>query len=125
MKLNDKISRMKSLRDTYRMLDADAKALKEEYKLLEEEVIAELVDTEMTKAGNEVASVSLSEEDLPTVDPVQWEELREWIIENDYNELFPKKINSAPWRELVKMGVEIPFVTPYTKRKLSLSTNTK
>jgi hypothetical protein len=125
MSLNDKITRMKSLRDSYRHLDAESKALKEEYKEIEALVMAVLYETEMTNAGNDVASVSMSEEDVPSVDAVHWEEVREWLVENDYNECFPKKLNSAPVRELWNMGVEIPHVTRFTKRKLSLTTKTK
>lgn len=121
MSLNDKITRMKRLRDQYRHLDAESNALKDEYKLLEAQVISTLQDTEMTKAGNEYATASLSEQEMPTVDPMHWQEVREWLAERDYNDCLPRSLNAASVRELWSMGIEIPHVTRYAKAKLSLT----
>lgn len=123
MSLDEKLTRMKYLRDDYRRLDAEANALKAEYKLLEEAVLQELQDTGMTQAGNTVARASMSEEVLPTVDPVHWDEVHAWLLENGYTDCLPKKLNSSPIRELWAMGIEIPHVTGYTKHKLSLTSN--
>lgn len=121
MSLDEKITRMHYLRNDFRRLDAETKALKDEFKRLEDEVIQELVDTGMTRAGNAVATVSLSEEDLPSVDPEQWDELQEYLMENGYTECIPRRLNSAPVRALWQMGIELPGVSRYTKRKLSLT----
>lgn len=119
--LNETLTRMKRLRDEYRHLDAEAKALKESYRDLEQQVIQHLSDAEMTKAGNDVAVVSLSEEDVPSVDPERWEDVRSYLIVNGYTDCLPKKLNAAPVRELWAMGINIPHVQPFTKKKLSLT----
>jgi hypothetical protein len=121
MKLDEKLTRMKYLRDDYRRLEAEAKILKEEYKTLELEVMTELEDKDLNRAGNEVAMVALSEENMPTVDPIYWQEVRDWLTENDYTDCLPRRLNAAPIRELWAMGIEIPHVTPYVKKKLSLT----
>ena len=121
MSLNEKITRMKRLRDDYRHLDAESKALKEVYKDLESQVIAELEDTEMTTAGNTAAQASLSEELVPSVDPERWNEVREWFIENGYEDCLPSSLKAASVRELWQMGLDIPHVRQYSKKKLSLT----
>ena len=119
--LNSTLTRMKHLRDQYRHLDAESKALKEEYKALEMQVIEHLSDAEMTKAGNDLVTASMSEEELPTIDPMYWDEVREFLIENGYEDCLPRRLNSAPVKELWSMGIEIPHVTKYSRKKLSLT----
>ena len=119
--MEEKITRMKYLRDDYRRLDAESKALKDEYRLLEEEVVNLLKDDNLVTAGNSVASVSMSTEDVPTVDPEYWEELRQWLFDNGYADCLTKSLKAASVRELWAMGIELPHVSRFPKTKLSLS----
>jgi hypothetical protein len=91
-----------------------------EYAAEEARVLSQMTDDGVQTVGTANATVSRSEEDMPTVDAAHWEDVFKWIYDNGFFELFRKQLNAAPWRELIGLGEEIPHVTAFTKEKLSL-----
>ena len=95
--------------------------LKDHANALEDQIKTIMSDMALKKAGTELASISISETIVPTADPEHWNEIREWAIENDYQELLPRSLNQTSYRELLEMGIEIPHVTPFNKVKMSIT----
>lgn len=93
------------------------KPLKERKAVLENYLKATLeVGEKVSYVG--IGSVSMAEETQPSVQ--DWEALYDYIKENDAFYLLQRKVNSAPYRELLTMGDELAGVQPVTVRKLSV-----
>ena len=95
--------------------------LKEEVKALELEVVDSLNELGLSKAGTNTANISISSTIVPTVDSEFWTEIRQWIMDNDYDALLPRSLNQAAYRELVQMGIEVPHVESFEKMKVSVT----
>ena len=88
-------------------------------KELEHEIMS-LLDEQGTKSAgvNGVATVSISETIVPTVE--DWTSFHAYIRENNAFFLLNRATNAASYREALGLGNEIPGVTPFTKRSLSV-----
>lgn len=96
------------------------KALKERKTELENFLKATLeVGEKVAYVG--VGAVSMSEETQPSV--TDWDALYEHIKDNDAFYLLQRKVNAAPFRELISMGDTLAGVKPVQVRKLSVRKN--
>jgi hypothetical protein len=118
--LEDKIDQLYALKREASEWGALATELKDQARELENEVVETMQDAGLKRAGTDTAQISISSQVVPTVDTEHWEELRRWIMENDYQQLFPRSINQAAYRELVNMGIEVPHVDSFDKMKVSV-----
>ena len=118
--LHDKIDRAFYLRDEIRRFEAELKEMKAVLRHIEGDIMDLLEDGELSTAGTEKAKVSVSYTEVPSVDPNHWEDVWSFIMENGYTEVLRKQLNSTPWAELRKIGVELPHVTATQQRKLNL-----
>lgn len=93
------------------------KPLKERKAELENYLKATLeVGEKVSYAG--IGMVSMAEETQPSVQ--DWDALYEYIKENDAFYFLQRKVNGAPYRELLNMGEELVGVVPIKVRKLSV-----
>jgi hypothetical protein len=119
--LEVKIDKLYALKKESTEWGALATELKDQARELENEVVEIMQDSGLKKAGTDTAQISISSQVVPTVDTEHWEELRVWIMENDYQQLFPRSINQAAYRELANMGIEVPHVESFQKVKVSVT----
>lgn len=91
----------------------------QDIRYLTEECVVIMQDLGLTKAGTADATMSISYEAVPSVDTEHWDEVREWAVSNGYQQILPRSINAAPWRELRAAGVDVPFTEAYDKLKVS------
>jgi len=68
-----------------------------------------------------IGSVSMAEETQPAV--TDWEALYEYIKDNDAFYFLQRKINAAPFRELLSTGESLVGVSPIQVRKISVRKN--
>jgi hypothetical protein len=118
--MDELINHANALRLQVKNLRAEADALDKSLTKVEGVIMARMDDQGLTTSGTDRATVSISEEVLPQVDPAHWEEVWKHLFENGYTELMRKQLNSTSYRELLALGAEIPFVSPFTKRKLNV-----
>lgn len=118
--LESKIDRLQKLKEEIREWNALVNEMKTEANELESDITTIMSDLTLKRAGTKNASASLSESIVPSVDPAHWNDLRQWAVENDYQEILPRSLNQTSYRELLEIGIDIPHVEPYTKVKLSL-----
>ena len=118
--VESKIDRLFHMREDIRHMEAEVKAIKATYRAIEADVMDLLQDQNLAKIGTELATVSISETDVPSVDPDHWEDVWQFLMDNGYTECLRKQLNSTPWAELRKLGVEVPYVEAATQRKLNL-----
>lgn len=96
------------------------KTLKERKAELENFLKATLeVGEKVSYAG--IGSVSMAEETQPSV--TDWEALYEYIKDNDAFYFLQRKINAAPFRELLSTGESLVGVSPIQVRKISVRKN--
>lgn len=118
--IEERIDRLFYLREDIRRLEAEVKALKGMKTTLEHDILDYMEDEGLAKLGSELATVSVSITERPTVDSEQWPEVFRFLFENDLLEVLRKQLNSGPWEELKKQGVEIPHVSTFEDKKLNL-----
>ena len=118
MNTGDIITRLTQIRAFRRQLAAEDQRFKDEAEQLEDQLVAIAVDSGSTRFGNNEATVIISEETVPTVN--DWDALYTYIQENNAFHLLQRRINSAPWRELLELGQQIPGTEPTTLKKVNL-----
>jgi hypothetical protein len=118
--LEDLINRAFAMRESVRVHEAQGKEMKKILTALENDILDILEDQGVTKMGTSLATVSVSEQLSPTVDPLHWPEVFQYLFDNGYLELIRKQLNSGAWKELLQQGIEVPHVTPFLGRKLNM-----
>ena len=114
----DIIERMNQLRDEKRQLNAEIKALDDEYQELEAALLAAMDGQNTQIAATKRVHASISEQVVPTVE--DWDALYEYIKETDQLHLLQRRVATSAWRELLESGEQIPGTAPYKKRSVNL-----
>lgn len=118
--LESQIDSLYFMREQVRDLEEQVKTIKKVMSTLEKDILDTLEDQGLTKMGTNVATVSVSTNLSPTVDPEHWPDVFNYLFANGYIEVLRKQLNSGPWQELLKLGIEVPHVTPFEGKKLNL-----
>jgi len=118
MKLDDRIDLMFKLREQKRALEAQAKQLGKELDEHERQLIAAYKAVGTVTARGTLASATITETIIPTID--DWGLVEGWILENDALYLLHRRVSSAPWKELRDAGTDVPGIEPFTKQAISL-----
>lgn len=117
--LGEMINIMETLDLQIKERDKATKLIKEQRSEYESKIMRFLEDQGLTSGSGKLATVSLTEEVTGT--PYDWEVIYKYVVDNDAWFLFPRRILSAPYRELMKAtGGDIPGIKPFTKKKLSM-----
>lgn len=88
--------------------------LEVEHELLD--MLSELgLDAAKTQAGH----VRINENIVPKVD--DWEQVYQYVVENNQPYILFKRISSAAYRELLNQGIQIPGTEPETLRTIGLT----
>ena len=97
------------------------KPLEEEYKTLKASIMEQLESTGQSKAGSDLATVSISEVTVPAIDDIG--ELLKYLIRTKSLHVFLAQPLSTPsWRELVeRKGTDLPGTHTFVKRDLNHS----
>lgn len=121
MSLDYKIAELQQLKDQISLQEDHLKRLKASKTAVEHDIMDLLDDQGVTRAGNDVATVSITESEVPNVDSAHWEDVWTFLFENGYTEVLRRQINSKAWDNLRKIGVDIPHVSVAQVRKLSMT----
>lgn len=115
------LDKLYDIKEAIREHSAMLTEMKNKAKDLEDEIILRMDDLGLSKAGTERCNFSLRSDVVPMVDIEKWDEIRLWALQNGYGALLQRKLNTAPYKELIEMGIEIPYVKPHTVIKTSLT----
>lgn len=112
------ITELFAVRREIALIEAEQlKALKERRAELENFLKATLeVGEKASFVG--IGTVAMTEEIQPSV--TDWDALYEYIADNNAFYFLQRKVNAAPFRELISTGAELTGVTPVSVRKLSV-----
>ena len=118
MKLNDKIDKMFRLRERKRVLEAQVKAINAEIAECNDWLLRSFEEVGTSTARGSLASATMTETIVPNIE--DWGLVQQYIMDNDALYLVHRRISAGPWKELMDTGEEIPGITPFTKRTISL-----
>lgn len=112
-------------REERKALDKQVKEMNAVFECIEFGIIQRMeeqsdADNPLTTAGGLLASASVVEEDVQSVDPDKWPELYEWIATNQAAYILQKRLSSGAVQELLNEGTELPGVSTLTRKKLNL-----
>ena len=106
--LDDKMNMLADTRAKLKVLLDQEKELKNVQNALEAEIAADMERQGLTQTGNDVCTVSLKTEIVPTVD--DWDALHKHIVDTGQFELLQKRMSATAYRELLAMAQSVPGV---------------
>lgn len=71
----------------------------------------------VSRTANEAASVSINEDTVPNVD--DWDALYEHVSNTKDYSLLQRRVSSTAYKELLKMGENVPGLSPRTVRRVN------
>tara|TARA_R110002020_G_scaffold403292_1_gene613385 strand:- start:444 stop:833 length:390 start_codon:yes stop_codon:yes gene_type:complete len=84
---------------------------------LESQVVARLKEQGLSSGANEVCTVSIKEEIVPTVE--DWDLVQKYVRDTGQFELFQKRLSATAYRELLSMNHPVPGVKPHELTRLN------
>lgn len=118
--LNDLIAEKKAIKDEMTALNAQLKDLRAQESDVDIALLKKLDAEGLSRTATEVASVSINEETVPDV--VDWDALYEHIISTNDFSLIQRRVSSTAYRELLKLGENVPGLQPREIRRINFRT---
>ena len=106
--LDDKMNMLNDTRQQLKTLQAQEKTFKDTQNYLEAEIAADMAKQGLTQTGNDVCTISLKTETVPTVE--DWDVLHQHISDTGRFELLQKRMSATAYRELIAMEPSVPGV---------------
>ena len=106
--LDDKMNMLTNTRAKLKTLLNQEKELKQVQNALEAEIAADMESQGLTQTGNDVCTISLKTETVPTVE--DWDVLHQHISDTGRFELLQKRMSATAYRELIAMEPLVPGV---------------
>jgi len=106
--LDDKMNMLANTRAKLKVLLDQEKELKNVQNALEAEIAADMERQGLTQTGNDVCTISLKTETVPTVE--DWDVLHQHISDTGRFELLQKRMSATAYRELIAMEPSVPGV---------------
>ena len=106
--LDDKMIMLADTRAKLKVLLEQEKELKQVQNALEAEIAADMERQGLTQTGNDVCTISLKTETVPTVE--DWDVLHQHISDTGRFELLQKRMSATAYRELIAMEPSVPGV---------------
>ena len=106
--LDDKMNMLADTRAKLKVLLDQEKELKQVQNALEAEIAADMESQGLTQTGNDVCTISLKTETVPTVE--DWDVLHQHISDTGRFELLQKRMSATAYRELIAMEPSVPGV---------------
>ena len=118
--IGELIDDLAEIRDQRRELKTQDDELRAQYVEIEATTIEEMKKQSLEKASGDLASASISENEVPSVK--DWNKLTSWIKKNAAYHLFERRVSKAAWSELVtnRKGRPLPGVESFEKVSLNI-----
>ena len=113
-----KIDALHALREEKRQLEELLKAKAQEIDLVENDLIEQMDQQNITKSTGSKATVSISTSVKPSVE--DWDAFYAYIHKNKYYHLLERRPSVTGCRELFDTKGAVPGVVPFTQRKLNI-----
>lgn len=118
--INELIDEKKDIKQQMAELNAQLKVLREQESAVDVELLKKLDAEGLSRTANEVASVSINEETVPDV--TDWDALYQHVIATGDFSLIQRRVSSTAYRELLKIGENVPGLQPREIRRINFRT---
>ena len=118
--LNDLIAEKKAIKDEMTALNAQLKDLRAQESDVDIALLKKLDAEGLSRTATEVASVSINEEVVPDVQ--DWDALYQHVTQTGDFSLIQRRISSTAYRELLKIGENVPGLQPREIRRINFRT---
>lgn len=118
--INELIDEKKNIKQQMAELNAQLKVLREQESAVDVELLKKLDAEGLSRTANEVASVSINEETVPDV--TDWDALYQHVITTGDFSLIQRRVSSTAYRELLKIGEDVPGLQPREIRRINFRT---
>lgn len=102
-------------------LNAEAKKIEEEKRILEQELIAECETLGLEKGGGKTSKFTITPSVVPVVSAENWDKFYKFIKRNNWFHLLERRPSLTGCRELWEQNKDIPGVDKFTKMKVTVS----
>lgn len=106
--LNDLLNELSEEKEKLKGIQNLEKAYKAKINELEGHIIYQLETQGVDRTGNDVCTVSIKKETVPTVE--DWDAVHQHIIDTGQFELLQKRMSATAYRELQQLGQNVPGV---------------
>lgn len=106
--LNDLLNELAEEKEKLKGIQNLEKAYKSKISELEGHIIYQLETQGVDRTGNDVCTVSIKKETVPTVE--DWDAVHQHIIDTGQFELLQKRMSATAYRELQQLGQNVPGV---------------
>ena len=106
--MDDLLKDLYNERELLKELQSKEKAAKQVINELETRIIINLENQGVDRIGNDVCTVSIKKEIVPTVE--DWDSVFQHISDTGQFELLQRRMSATSYRELQQMGQEVPGV---------------
>ena len=106
--INDLLDELHSTRVEIKSFQELENKLKKHQRALEATLMTKLDQQGVDRVGNEVCTVSLKKEIVPTVE--DWEAVQRHVRDTGQFELLQKRMSATAYRELRTMNLDVPGV---------------
>lgn len=117
MTLNDLIKKRATLKEEMDSLNRQLKELRAEQDDVDVQLLKKMDAEGTVRTANEQASVSINEDTVPEVQ--DWEALYEHVLANKDFSLIQRRVSSVAYKELLKMGMDVPGLAPRVVRRIN------
>jgi isochorismate hydrolase len=115
--INELIQDRAEVKDQMADLNIQLKYLNQKKDELDRELMMKLDEQGLARTANDKASVSINTDTVPDV--TDWDALYAHVTETGDFSLLQKRVSSAAYKELLKLGENIPGLSPREIRRIN------
>lgn len=117
MSVNQLINKRASVKGEMDQLNKQIKELRAESDYLDVLLLKKMDAEGVSRTANDAASVSINEDTVPDV--IDWDALYEHVTSTQDFSLLQRRVSSTAYKELLKMGENVPGLSPRTVRRVN------
>lgn len=117
MSVNQLINERASVKGEMDQLNKQLKELRAESDYLDVLLLKKMDAEGVSRTANDAASVSINEDTVPNVD--DWDALYAHVTSTQDYSLLQRRVSSTAYKELLKMGEQVPGLSPRTVRRVN------
>lgn len=117
MNINELIEARAKVKDAQALLNTELKTLNKEKDELDYQLLTKLDEQGLSRTANDKASVSINQDTVPEV--TDWDALYAHVLEHQDFSLLQRRVSSTAYKELLKLGEQIPGLQPREIRRIN------
>jgi hypothetical protein len=117
MNINELIEARAKVKDGIACLNTELKELNKEKDDLDYQLLTKLDEQGLSRTANDKASVSINADTVPEV--TDWDAFYSYVLEQQDFSLLQRRVNSAAYKELLKLSASVPGLQPREIRRIN------